>query len=207
MAYSLQGDLLEVCTCKVLCPCWIGENPDGEVCLSTLAYRFDRGEVDGVDVTGVVVGGTVRIPGNVLDGNWQRRLYVSSSATDEQAQVLIDLFQGRKGGPLAELAKLIGKELEVRRSAITFELDEGQGLFRIEGVLDAEMAPYKGPTGETTTLNESIFSTIPGSPAYVAKAKHFRMKEPELSIDVDIQGHNAIQGKFRFEHGTEAAAA
>ena len=49
--------------------------------------------------------------------------------------------------------------------------------------------------------------TIPGSPAYVAKAKHFRMKEPELGIDVDIEGRNAIQGKFRFEHEPAAAAA
>src|SRR5262249_8371770 len=24
MAYCLQGSILEVCTCKVLCPCWIG---------------------------------------------------------------------------------------------------------------------------------------------------------------------------------------
>ena len=143
----------------------------------------------------------------MLDGNWQRRLYVSDSASDAQAQALIDLMQGRKGGPLADLAKLVSKELEVRRAPITFELDEGAGRFRIEGVLDAEMAPYKGPTGETTTLNESIFSTIPGSPAYVAKAKHFRMKEPELGIDVDIEGRNAIQGKFRFEHETAAAAA
>jgi hypothetical protein len=206
MAYSLQGDLLEVCTCNVLCPCWIGENPDGGICQSTLAYRFDRGEIDGVDVGGVVAAGVVHIPGNVLDGSWRRRLYVSDSASDAQAQAVIDLMQGRKGGPLAELAKLIGEELEVRRAPITFELDEGAGRFRIEGVLDAEMAPYKGPTGETTTLNESIFSTIPGSPAYVAKAKHFRMKEPELGIDVDIEGRNAIQGKFRFEHAEAAAA-
>ena len=27
MAYRLQGSILEVCTCKVLCPCWIGEDP------------------------------------------------------------------------------------------------------------------------------------------------------------------------------------
>ena len=25
MGYRLEGDLLEVCDCKVLCPCWIVE--------------------------------------------------------------------------------------------------------------------------------------------------------------------------------------
>ena len=28
MAYHLEGSLLEVCDCRVLCPCWIGEDPD-----------------------------------------------------------------------------------------------------------------------------------------------------------------------------------
>ena len=27
--YQLEGTLLEVCSCDVLCPCWIGEDPDG----------------------------------------------------------------------------------------------------------------------------------------------------------------------------------
>ena len=58
------------------------------------------------------------------------------------------------------------------------------------------MAPYRGPSGRVTTLNESIFSTIPGSPAYVGKAERFRMREPELGIDLDIAGHNAIQGSL-----------
>ena len=30
--YQLEGSLLEVCSCNVLCPCWIGEDPDGGAC-------------------------------------------------------------------------------------------------------------------------------------------------------------------------------
>lgn len=207
MAYVLEGDLLEVCTCNVLCPCWIGEDPDQGICQSSLAYRINRGDIDGVDVSGVVVGSTVHIPGNVLRGNWMRRLYVDSAASAAQAQALADLFQGRKGGPLADLAALVGTELGVVRAPITFELTEGEGRYRIDGVLDAVMSPYRGSSGAVTTLNESIFSTIPGSPAYISKAHHFEMKEPDLGIDLKLEGHNAIQGVFRFEHGAEAAAA
>ena len=32
MAYHLEGRLLEVCDCRVLCPCWIGEDPDNGTC-------------------------------------------------------------------------------------------------------------------------------------------------------------------------------
>ena len=27
MAYNFDGALLEVCTCNILCPCWVGEDP------------------------------------------------------------------------------------------------------------------------------------------------------------------------------------
>ena len=61
------------------------------------------------------------------------------------------------------------------------------------------MEPYRGPTGEVTTLNESIFTTIPGAPAYVARAEFFRVKEPGIGHDLDLKRSNAIQGAFRFE--------
>ena len=32
MAYTLEGRILEVCDCNVLCPCWIGEDPDNGTC-------------------------------------------------------------------------------------------------------------------------------------------------------------------------------
>lgn len=42
MPYELDGDLLEVCTCKILCPCWVGEDPDGGI-----ATRSTRGTSSG----------------------------------------------------------------------------------------------------------------------------------------------------------------
>ena len=199
MSYSIEGDLLEVCNCNVLCPCWIGEDPDNGYCDATLAYRINSGEVDGVDMSGVVIAGVGKIPGNVLDGNWKRQLYIDASASNEQSAAAIDLLQGRRGGPLAELAQLIGEDLEPKRAEITFTLVEGKGMLKIDGVLEAEMEPYRGPTGEVTTLNESIFTTIPGAPAFVSKAEYFRLNDPGVGIDLDIEKTNAIQGSFRFE--------
>ena len=45
----------------------------------------------------------------------------------------------------------------------------------------ASMHPYRGPDGSITTLNNSIFSTVPGSPAYVAKADHQRVNIPSTA--------------------------
>ena len=82
---------------------------------------------------------------------------------------------------------------------ITFEVVEGKGTLTIADAVHAEMEPYRGPTGEVTQLVESIFSTIPGSPAYVAKADTYKITVPELDINLDLRGHNAIQGSFVFE--------
>ncbi len=48
MAYHLEGQLLEVCNCKVLCPCWIGEDPDPGTCDAINAYHIERGTIAGL---------------------------------------------------------------------------------------------------------------------------------------------------------------
>ena len=52
LVYELEGSLLEACSCEVLCPCWIGEDPDGGSCDAFVAYHFDAGTINGVDIGG-----------------------------------------------------------------------------------------------------------------------------------------------------------
>jgi hypothetical protein len=199
MSYSLEGSLLEVCDCNVLCPCWIGENPDNGTCQSALAYQIDQGTIDGVDVSGLTYAIAAFIPGNVLAGDFRVIRYIDDRASAAQEAALWAAFRGEKGGPLADLAHLVGEEIDARRAPITFTVVEGKGIFRIGDVVQAEMEPYRGPSGEVTKLVESIFSTIPGSAAYVSKASRFRMVQPEIGVDLELSGHNAIQGEFRIE--------
>jgi hypothetical protein len=201
MGYRLEGDLLEVCNCNVLCPCWIGEDPDRGYCDSALAYRITAGAVDGLDVGGVVMASVVKIPGNVFKGGWRRQLYIDAAASERQAAALVAVMSGRQGGPMAELAALVGEDLPLQRAPIVFDLVEGRGRFAVDGVAEAVMEPFRGPSGKVTTLNDSAFSTIPGTPAYVARAERFRMRHEALGLDLDLQGRNAIQGRFRFEFG------
>jgi hypothetical protein len=199
MAYKLEGSILEVCDCQVLCPCWIGEAPDNGTCQSALAYHVDRGTIDGVDVSGLTLATNVFIPGTPLAGNWRAQIFVDDRATKEQEAALLSVFTGKQGGPVADLATLIGEVVGVERAPITFEVKEGKGTLRIGDTTEAVMEPYRGPSGKPTTLVDSIFSTIPGSPAYVAKASNFRLKNPAVGVDVDLRDHNAIQGQFAFE--------
>jgi len=200
MAYEIEGKLLEVCTCNVLCPCWVGENPDGGTCDSVLAWHVDRGEVEGVDVAGLTLALSVHIPGNVLTpASWKAAVFVDDRATDEQQGALLKVFTGQLGGAIADLAGLIGEVVSVERAPITFTVDEGLGRLTVGEVADAAMQPYMGATGKPTVLSETVFSTIPGSPVYAAKSDRFtRDGAPHGLPNVDRKGNNALQGHFRF---------
>ena len=200
MPYTLEGTILEVCTCNILCPCWVGEDPDNPTCDAILAHHYENGSINGTDVSGRTTAIVGDIPGNVLQGNWKVALFVDDGASDEQQQALVDLWSGKFGGPVGDLAQLVGEVVAVERVPITYEIQEGHGTIKIGSVAEAVMEPYRGPTGQVTTLNESIFSTIPGSPAWVAKASKYVRKTSKYGLrDTNLEGHNAIQGTFRFE--------
>jgi hypothetical protein len=202
--YELQGTLLEACSCDVLCPCWIGEDPDGGTCDAFIAYHFDSGTIKGVDVGGLNLANVVKIPGNVLAGSWKIVMFVDNRATDEQLNALVDAYGGKLGGPLADLAGLVGEVLDVRRAKISHEIRDGAGTLRIDDFLSSEMAPYLGPDGSTTTLQNTVFSTVPGSPAYVAKASSHTVNLPEFGMVWSFEDRNAIQSDYRISYAETA---
>lgn len=199
MVYRLEGTLLEACNCNVLCPCWIGEDPDSGTCDAVIAYHIERGEVEGVDVSGLTWMFVGHIPGNILAGNHRAVFLCDERATPEQVRALSDAFRGRLGGPLADTAQLVGTDLGVYQVPIVYELVAGEGTVRVNGKVRAAMTPYRSRYGTTTTLHDSIFSTIPGSPAWVAKASECVVDLPEHGFAWALAGTNAIQGQFRIE--------
>ncbi len=200
MVYQIEGRLLEVCTCNTLCPCWVGEDPDGGTCESSLAYHIDKGTIEGIDVAGRTLALSVHIPGNVLAGNWKAVVYVDDESTEEQEAAMLKVFTGQLGGAIADFAGLISDVVAVERVPIAFTVSEGQGVLTIGDMVDAELEPFQGSTGRGTTLNDTVFSTIPGAPAFPGKAIRYRRDDTGQGLmAVDIQGQNAIQGLFHFE--------
>jgi hypothetical protein len=197
--YDIEGRLLEVCNCDAICPCWVGEDPDHGTCDSVLAWYVDRGTIEGVDVSDRAVAASVHIPGNVLAGNWKAVVYVDDRCTDAQQAALLKVFTGQLGGAIADLAALIGEVVAVERATITCTVQGGKGTLTIGDVAEARLTPFQGATGGTTTLQDTVFSTIPGSPVYPGKAELFRRTgSPHGLSDLELTGKNALQGAFRF---------
>jgi hypothetical protein len=199
--YSLQGTLIEACSCNVNCPCWIGEDPDLGECFAIVAYGIERGQIREVDVSGLNLVLICHIPGNVLAGNWEIVALVDERGTAEQRNALIDAFTGKLGGPLGDLwTALIGEVKGVEFVPVSHEVAGGSGVLRVPDLVETEMQPYRGPDGSLTTLQNSVFSTVPGSPAWIAKASINRVHLPQYGMSWEYAGRNAIQSEWRMEH-------
>ena len=201
--YQLEGSLLEVCNCETLCPCWIGEDPDNGFCEAVIAYNITSGTIRGVDVSGLTLVGVAHIPGNILEGNWRELMIVDDRASDEQMEAMVDCFGGKLGGPLGDLAQLVGELVAVERATIEHSIVDGAGTLRVGDKIEASMQPYRGPDGSVTTLNNSVFSTVPGSPAFVAKADHQKVSMPEHGYEWELDGKNAIQSDWKIDYRGE----
>ena len=143
MSYHLEGRLLEVCNCRVLCPCRIGEDPDNGTCDTIVAWRFDRGDVQGVDVSGRTIALMAHVPGNILEGNWRAAVYLDEAVTPAQEEAILAVYTGKLGGPVADLVKLIGEVVSVQKVPITFEVHGGSGTVKIGDAGYAELEPYR----------------------------------------------------------------
>jgi hypothetical protein len=197
--YELNGTLLDACSCAAPCPCWVGDDPDGGKCDTFVVYHIDRGQVRGVDVSGLKLVQVSQIPGNILAGNWRVVFYVDDRATPEQRQALLDVFSGKLGGVPADLAKLYKEVVAVHSIPIEDKVENGKGILRAGQAVYAESAPYTGAQGGPTELVDTIFSTVPGSPAYIAKASIDRVNIPEHGMVWEFRGRNATQDSFHFE--------
>jgi len=199
MGYHLEGRLLEVCNCNVLCPCWIGEDPDNGTCDTIVAWHFDKGAIDGVDVAGTTIAMIAHVPGNILKGNWKAAVYVSDNATPPQKAAILNVYTGKLGGPVGDLAKLVGEVVSVESVPISFDVQGGKGTIKIGDAGYAELEPYVSASGKTTTLTDTVFSTVPGAPVFVGKSPRYRAKNEKVGIDLDIKDHNALQSGFVFD--------
>ncbi|MCC5811022.1 MAG: DUF1326 domain-containing protein [Ectothiorhodospiraceae bacterium] len=199
--YSLNGTLLEICSCATPCPCFIGEDPDGGECFGVIAFHLEDGWIGDQDVSGLTVINVAHIPGNALAGSWRVVLLVDDKATQAQEQALLKAFSGELGGPLGDLAGLVGEVVSVERAPIRHAARHVEGSLRVEGVIDAELQPIQSsPDGSTATMHNSAFTTVKGAPAYIGKTTKYRVNLPEHGMVWSFDGRNTIQTAWQMEH-------
>lgn len=100
MAWQMNTEMMELCSCNLLCPCFLGPagEPDQGWCSGALVFNVEQGSVDGVDVSGCRVVLSADWPSNFFAGNGTARLYIDQKASPDQRRELESVFTGKKGG-------------------------------------------------------------------------------------------------------------
>ena len=155
MAWQMDATMVELCSCKALCPCWLGSEtkPDEGWCAGALVVDIGKGVVDGVDVSGCRAALVARWPGNFFAGNGTARVYVDSRTNDAQRSALEAVFSGQKGGMFgAVLGPAVSQWLPAKSA--TIELTQGEPWsLSVGDVAKATLIPYKDFSGRPATVS------------------------------------------------------
>jgi hypothetical protein len=199
--YRIEGQLLESCSCRAPCPCWIGADPDGESCQGFNAYHIARGTIDGVDISDCDFVRVFDIPGNInVPGSWRQIFIIDLRASGEQVASILAAYSGELGGPLADLARLVGETCAVERASIDYAIACGSGSFRAGDLVDVSVTPYRGADGTVTTLRDSLMAGAPRAPAYIGKAERHSVSLNAYGFEWAFAGRSAIQSDYRTSH-------
>src|SRR5689334_7662036 len=166
VGYDLEGRMAEVCSCKTYCPCTAGLEPDGGACDFNWVFHFDRGTIGDVDVSGLNIGVIGRLEGPPGPGRARVLMLMDDMASDAQEQALTNVFSGQAGGPIADLASLIGELVGIERVPIEFDVKEGSGRYSAGGFFKAEIEAHREPFGRPTRMTDFALSPVLGSVVY-----------------------------------------
>jgi hypothetical protein len=197
VAWHLEGQYFENCSCDVPCPCTVSLDlgADRDRCNAFLVFQVDSGEVDGVDVGGVAVATVVDTPKVMSEGNWRLGVLIDDAASDEQVEKLAAVFGGRLGGPMGALAALVSEPLGLER--VPMEVSHENGKHRIaigaDGEIEVqELVPFGKENGEPARLS-GIFHPA-GDDFAIARATKSRLKV--FGIDFAFEGGSAFASPF-----------
>src|ERR1700686_2639538 len=192
MAWKLAGTYFENCNCDWVCPCTVTSFASAATqdrCQVVLNYHVRSGEVDGVDVSGRGVSIVADSPKQMLDGGWRVGLIIDDKASKEQADKLTGVFAGQAGGPMANIAPLIGELLGVERPPIEYSDKGNKHSIRIGDSVAIEVEDFAAQEGGETTKLTGVAHPS-GSTITIAKPLASQIKA------FGMEFHNAGKSAF-----------
>ena len=198
MAWHLQGTYVENCNCDVVCPCAasaFAAPATHDRCNAVLGWHIDSGEVDGTDVGDRSVVLVLDSPRQMSEGNWRVGMFMDERASDEQAEKLGGIFSGQMGGPLANVAPLIGENLGMEVASIE-QVDDGRNhRLKVGDAIDVEIedlvSPFD-PDGPPPKLTE----TKHPANSELTPARTLSGRVRGLGVDYSGEGKSGLSTPF-----------
>lgn len=179
MSWHITGTYYAPCSCKVGCPCLLGE-PDGDQgwCSGTLLFDIRSGKVDDTDVSGAKVVLVGDWPRGFVSGNGTGRMYFDPSLSGAQRSALETLLSGKRGGVFEVIGALVPNFLPAKEAPIELQTSGDETRVTVGDFGELAVKPLRGATGEFTRL-------LHGAAAFrdntiLAKGTGTRWRDPEM---------------------------
>jgi len=199
-AWQVSGTYYEVCNCDAICPCRKqGEKKGGRStyghCDFALSWCIKNGNAEEIDLSGlsVVLAGTYNDdePG----APWRVVLYVDENGSEQQQQMLADIFLGRAGGDtLRNFARLIDEVYAVRSARVNLDHSPNKESMSVGDYVSVK-------TAEPFQTELSVTCGIPGHHQQGQEiiADNFRVKDDNLQWEVT--GRCGYASEFSYSSG------
>ncbi len=195
MAWNVDGELIETCSCNMLCPCWYGVQElmvmDQGWCGTVFLVRIREGNADGIDLTGCNIVLALHFPGPTLfDGDATARVYVDDRTSDAQQQALETIFQAKQGGPMEVPASLTSTWLPTRRVRIDVAEQDGAVRANVDGVGEIVSERLVNEQGERMTMQNAAFILVfqfANKSAELAPSKGTSWNDPDMPMTYECR--------------------
>jgi hypothetical protein len=183
MAWHMTGQLHELCSCQLWCPCWLGPEiaPDQGWCGGAILLEIAQGASEGVDLSGCKAVWTGYWPASFWAGNGTARVYIDEGTTPDQRRELEAIFTGKKGGPLAVVANaVITTWLPTHYTPITIQWGEHTSA-TIGSVGEVQSRRLQNDAGQPTTVQgAAAMAAFQLERAELAYTAGSRWRDPDL---------------------------
>ena len=171
MAWNISGELIETCSCNMLCPCWFGQADlmlmDQGWCATSLLLRIRDGSYEDIELSGQNAVVNLHFPGPTLfDANGTGRVYIDEGASEAQQKALETILHGGSGGGMEVPASLLSTWLPTQRVPINVTEGDDKVTASLPGIGDLSSRRLVNDLGHKMTMQNTAFSIAFGHEGY-----------------------------------------
>jgi hypothetical protein len=187
MAWTLNVDLVESCSCAAVCPCILGPaQPDQGWCSAVFGIQVTEGNSDGVDLSGAKLVTHFELPGDFLGGIDKAKLYIDPSVSEEQRAQLDAIFHGEKGGLWGGMRENIKEWLPSTVAGIEFTNGSSPGV-KVDGIGQVVLQPITTEDGTPAQI-----SNTPVMDAFAMKSENLAFAKGTSFSDPDLRSWESL---------------
>jgi len=201
-SWHVEGDLLDMCNCELLCPCHVSfrQKSTYDICEGLWVANVEKGAWNQLSLDGLKAMVIFHCPQPVMyEGDWTAVLYVDERASQEQEAALTEIFSGQAGGPWARMVPFFkdGKFQAIKRAAIDFT-KEGR-TFRVStstasnGAANLEIQAIRGVNSDDEVKITNLRNVIHGEEHILARSDH---RVDDEGLRWDYAGKNGLYSRF-----------